>query len=118
MTRRRSSGGFAALLGLIAVGMIIAGIVYSVDQEDKDTESTEKSEKKVIRPQPARRPVYTNPFAGFKSDGTLSKASSVKASELGKAKPISGGMKVGSSRGGSKRSASSGGKGKPTSGDG
>ena len=106
MSRRNSSGGLTTLLGLVAVGLIIAGIVYSIQDNDKEkAKKTEKPEEVKIQPRNSNADSIAESLG--LGDGTLKSAKKAKASGLGEATAISGGgIKTGS--GSSRKSSTSG----------
>ncbi len=108
MAARKSSGGLSTLLGLIAVGLIIAGIIYAVKEDDAPKEKPRKP--KVVRQEPQRHTADSIADSLGLGDGRLGKASSVSASDMGEARAVSGGgakSKSSSKRKSSRRSTRS-----------
>ena len=109
MSKRNSSGSLTTLLGMVAVGLIIAGIVYSVQDSNKEKTKSKKTEKpKELSVEPQRSDADSIAESLGLGDGTLKSAKKTKASGLGEATSVSGGgIKVSSGSGSSRKSSKS-----------
>jgi len=97
--RKGGGGGLGSFLALIAIGLIIAGVVLAVQDNDK---KAKKAEETTPKPNP-----YSHLEGLDLGDGNLKSASSVKSTEFKKGVVSKGPLVKTSSRSSGKSSSSS-----------